>query len=79
MGKQLLEDDWDVLFKFLPKDLEEKAKKLGALVRKREIKSASVLLRVLFIHLADSKSLRTTCAIAKETNLCQVSDTKLVA
>lgn len=71
-------DDWEILKKFLPDNWEEQATKLGALVRKRKIKSASTLLRVLLIHLADGKSLRTTAAYAFEAELCNINDVTLL-
>lgn len=68
-------DDWEILTTFLPGNWEEKANELGALQRKRQVKAPSDLLRVLLIHLADGKSLRTTSALAKQKDICQLSDT----
>ena len=67
-----------MLIKFLPKNWEERASELGALVRKRKIKSAKALLRVLLIHLAEGKSLRTTAAYAHEANICDINDSALL-
>lgn len=71
-------DEWDVLVKFLPVGWESKAQELGALTRKRKFKDPETLLRVLLIHLADGKSLRTTSAYAKEAKLCDVNDVALL-
>lgn len=71
-------DEWSVLVKFLPLGWERKAQELGALTRRRKIKDPETLLRVLLIHLADGKSLRTTSAYAKQANLCDVNDVALL-
>lgn len=73
-----IQEDWDILLKFLPEGWEQKANEFGALVRKRKISSAQALLRVLLIHLADGKSLRTTAAYAKEAQICQINDVALL-
>jgi hypothetical protein len=78
MSNLTIKDEWPVLKRFLPDAWEEKAFKLGALKRKRKIVSPDTLLRVLFIHLADGKSLRTTAAYAHEAGLCSVNDVALL-
>lgn len=78
MKTKQLRDDWEVLAKFFPKGWEDKASELGALVRKRKINSAQVLLRILLIHLADGKSLRATAAYAYEANICDINDVALL-
>jgi hypothetical protein len=57
---------------------EDKASESGALVRKRKIDSAETLLRILLIHLADNKSLRTTAAYAEEAGICNINDVALL-
>jgi len=71
-------NDWKLIQQFLPDGWEAKATELGALVRKRKIKNAETLLRVLLIHLADGKSLRTTVAYANEVGLCTINDVALL-
>lgn len=78
MSNGALRDDWPILTRFLPEGWEAKATQLGALVRKRKIQSAETLLRVLLIHLADGKSLRTTATYAREAGLCDVNDVALL-
>lgn len=73
-----MQDDWDLLQRFLPESWAAKAVELGALVRRRKIDSAETLLRVLLIHLADGKSLRSTVAYAREAQLCAINDTALL-
>lgn len=74
----IIKDDWNILKNFFPVGWEDKATELGALVRKRKITSAETLLRVLLIHLADGKSLRTTAACANEVGLCDINDVALL-
>ena len=78
MNNLSIKDEWPVLKRFLPADWEEKARTLGALKRKKKFDSPDTLLRVLFIHLADGKSLRTTVAYAHEAGLCSVNDGALL-
>jgi len=78
MKTTAMKEDWEILKRFLPKGWEEKATELGALVRKRKIESADILLRLLLIHLADGKSSRTTSAYAPEANICDINDVALL-
>lgn len=71
-------DDWEILLSFLPAGWAEKAVELGAMARKRKIVSAETLLRLLLIHLADGKSLRTTAAYSHEVELCDINDVALL-
>jgi len=73
-----LTDEWEILKRFLPEGWEGKAKELKAVLRLRKIESAESILRVLLIHLADGKSLRTTSAYAKEAQLCDINDVALL-
>lgn len=78
MSASPIQDDWNILKRFLPKQWAGKAVKLGALERKRKIDSPEILLRVLLIHLAEGKSFRATAAYAREANLCDVNDVALL-
>lgn len=71
-------DDWEILLRFLPEGWEAKATELGALVRRRKIESAQALLRLLLVHLADGKSLRTTVAYGQEAKICTINDVALL-
>jgi hypothetical protein len=71
-------DDWEILLSFLPAGWAQKAFELGALARKRKIVSPQTLLRLLLIHLADGKSLRTTAAFGHEVELCNINDVSLL-
>jgi len=78
MVETAIKEGWDVLTSFFPEGWEQKAYDTRALVRKRKIDSPDTLLRILLIHLADGKSLRTTAAYAEEANLCQINDSALL-
>ncbi len=78
MKPKPIQEDWDILLKFLPAGWQQKASEYGALVRRRKINSAEILLRVLLIHLADGKSLRTTATYAREAEICQINDVALL-
>lgn len=78
MNKLHIKDDWSVIKRFLPKNWEKKAYELGAITRNRKLNSPQQLLRLLFIHLAAGKSLRTSAAYAREANVCQINDTSLL-
>lgn len=70
--------DWDLVTQFFPKGWEDQAKELGAITRLRKIKSASELLRLLLIHIADGCSLREASARAKHGGIATVSDVALL-
>ena len=70
-------EDWTIIKKFLPPDWERAGYELGGLRRKRKIKDAETLLRVLLMHAAAGTSLRTTVAYAREAGLCEISDVGL--
>jgi len=78
MENRVIDEDWEIIMSLLPDLWIEKASELGALLRKRNIKSAQVLLRVLLIHLAEGNSLRTTSTYAKQVKLCDINDTSLL-
>lgn len=78
MKTTLIKEDWDVLTSFLPAGWEDKAQEKGAFLRRRKVDSPETLLRLLLIHLADGKSLRTTAAYASEAGLCHINDVALL-
>ncbi|MBC8278885.1 MAG: IS4 family transposase [FCB group bacterium] len=67
-----------ILTKLLPDHWQDKARELGALIRRRKIDQADTLLRVLLMYLADDKSFRTVSAYAQEAGLCDINDTSLL-
>lgn len=68
------EESWEVLRQFLPEDLEGSAREHGAIRRARgEVKSATVLLRLLLLHVAGGLSLEQAVVRAKENRLVNIS------
>lgn len=62
----LVEDQWSVIRRLLPEDLDQSARQHGAMRRKRgQVQSAEQLLRVLLMHVAGGLSLEQTAARAK--------------
>jgi hypothetical protein len=71
-------DNWNVIQRFLPAGWQGRAKELGALRRQRNFRDASMLLRVLLMHLADGCSLRETAARAMQAGWGEFSDVALL-
>ena len=61
----------------LPKDLDETAKLTGALVRKRGVKSAFDLLRLLLIYAVSTMSICMLSLSARSLELADISDTAM--
>lgn len=78
MENTVAKTDWMTLTQFFPEGWEDKAKELGALVRKRNVKSASDLLKLLMLHIADNNSLVETVKKAKLNNIADISDVGLL-
>jgi len=62
-----MEKAWEELKEFLPESWESKAKELGALTRRREIKTADELLALNLLHVKDGGSYQATSALMKLT------------
>ena len=73
-----MDEDWNVLKTFFPKQWQELAVSTGALKGLRQDKSASNLLRILLIHIACGYSLRETVVRARKENLADLSDVALL-
>jgi len=74
----LLEEEWEYLTEFLPKDWREQARKTGALRRARGIANADCLLRLILMHTATGLSLRQTVVRAREQSIADISDVALL-
>jgi hypothetical protein len=69
-----VDESWEILRRFLPDDLEGSAREHGAFRRARgEIKSATVLLRLLLLHVAGGLSLEQAVLRARENKLVNIS------
>ena len=73
-----VDEDWDVLLSFLPRDWRELAEDTGALKGLRKDKSVDNLLRTLLLHLGCGHSLRETVVRARQAQLADLSDVALL-
>jgi DDE family transposase len=76
----ILQEKWESLLGMLPRrfDLEETLRQSGALVRRRAIRSAETLLRLVLVYSLCGLSLRATAAWAQAQGLARVSDVALL-
>ena len=74
----LLEEEWEFLTDFLPKDWREQARTTGALRRARGVSSADCLLQLILMHTATGLSLRQTVVRAREQSIADISDVALL-
>src|SRR5438093_1087923 len=73
-----LEEEWPFLLTLLPDDLETSARELGALIRKREVKSAADLLRLALVYGFCGGSLRNTALWAGEAEVAHLCASALL-
>jgi hypothetical protein len=69
---------WQRLLNLLPQEREQAAHRLGAFQRKRQIKDADTLLRLLFVYAWGGLSLRNTVAWAALRGVANLSDMALL-
>ena len=76
---QILREHWESLLAVLPRgfDLEKTLRESGALVRRRAIRSAETLLRLLLVYGLCNQSLRATASWAQSQGVAQLSDVAL--
>jgi hypothetical protein len=68
------DEGWDILRQFLPEDLDGSAREHGAMRRARgEVKNATVLLRLILLHVAGGLSLEQAVVRAEENKLVSIS------
>jgi hypothetical protein len=79
-AQDLFEHEWPYLLSFLPHslDLDDSAFRTGAIRRRREVDSASTLLRLIFAYSFCGLSLRQTAAWAEAANVAKLSDVALL-
>lgn len=78
MAAGVLDEEWELLTRFLPLRWRESAKERGALRRVRGVSDADTLLRLILMHAAGGLSLRQVSARAKASGLAAVSDVALM-
>jgi hypothetical protein len=73
-----LDTEIDALFQWMPEDREEAAVRLGALHRKRHIRDADTLLRLVLAYSWLDLSLRNVVAWAEQLKLVRLADVSLL-
>jgi hypothetical protein len=75
-----VEHDWPYLLSFLPEEevLEQTARERGAIRRRRAVKSAATLLRLVLVYGFCGSSLRQTAAWAEAAEVATLSDVALM-
>ncbi len=72
MGREKAEG-FEQLLSVMPEGWEVKAKELGALTRGRAIKTATELLRLVFLYLSEGKSFSGTAAMLNLSGICCIT------
>ena len=77
---QILREQWESLLAVLPRgfDLEKTLRESGGLVRRRSIRSAEALLRLLLVYGLSNQSLRATASWAQAQGVARLSDVALL-
>ncbi len=76
-NEEIFEFEWSYILPCLP-ELEESAREFGALVRRRSVDSADMLLRLALVHAFCDHSLRETALWAETAGLVSISDVALL-
>jgi hypothetical protein len=73
-SQSLIEDQWEVIRRLLPDDLEQSARDHGAMRRRRgQVSSAEQLLRLILMHVAGGLSLEQTVTRAQARGLASLN------
>jgi hypothetical protein len=73
-SRSLIEDDWPIIRRLLPDDLEQSAREHGAMRRRRgQINSGEQLLRLILMHVAGGLSLEQTVTRAQARGLATLN------
>ena len=81
MGSQdafMLGDQWRTMMRLLPDDLEQSALQTGALSRKRQVRDAQTLIRLILAYCYLDLSLRDVSAWAQQAGVAQLSDVAIL-
>jgi hypothetical protein len=78
MRADILAEEWGVITRFLPDGWQELARSTGTLKRARQVRSADVLLRLVFLYAASGLSLQQAAARATTAGLAKLSKVALM-
>lgn len=77
MRKVLVAEEWKLVRQLLPDDLEQSARRCGALRRARGVDGADTLLRLLMLHISGGLSLEQAALRAANLGLASISPVAL--
>ena len=77
MNSDALPEGWEILRNWLPKDLDQRARKHGFFQRARGLQDAERWLRLILMHVAGGLSLEQTAMRARELGLASISGVAL--
>jgi hypothetical protein len=77
MKESALPEEWKILRRWLPEDLNERAREAGFMQRARGLQDAERWLRLILMHVAGGLSLQQTAVGARELGLAEISSVAL--
>jgi len=77
MKDTALPEEWEILRRWLPEDLNHRARQTGFMQRARGLQDAECWLRLILMHVAGGLSLQQTTVRARELGLAQVTSVAL--
>ena len=75
---EFLEEQWPCVLSLMPDDIEQSALETEAILRKRVIRDAQTLLRLVLVYGWCGMSARQTCSWAKAKGICSISNVALL-
>jgi hypothetical protein len=77
MNDAALPEEWEILRRWLPDDLDRRARQTGFMQRDRGLRDPECWLRLILMHVAGGLSLQQTAVRARELGLARVSSVAL--
>ena len=77
-NSEIIEEEWPCVLSLMPDDLEQSALDTEAILRRRVIKDAQTLLRLILAYAWCGLSARQTCLWAKIKGICSLSNVALL-
>src|SRR2546428_12631636 len=77
MNDMAMPEEWEILRRWLPADLSQRARETGFMQRARGLQDAECWLRLILMHVAGGLSLQQTAVRARELGLAQITSVAL--
>lgn len=77
MNDIAIPEEWEILRRWLPDNLQERAQETGFMQRARGLQDAECWLRLILMHVAGGLSLQQTAVRARELGLAQITSVAL--